>query len=100
MRNNCELSEGVFIVHQVVKREARKRPRSRQFLEERPVRPVGRVIIAAAAKISTAEPRFQRCVIELVAGFSRESICPMRKRSPCACLNGSPEQDIRFAFTD
>src|SRR2546426_9012834 len=98
MRHHGQLSETVFIVHQVVKRETGKWTWSRQFLKERAMRSAGGIVIPASAKISAAKPWLQPRIAPLVTRFGSERICTMSYCSPRSSLDRSPEQHVGFAI--
>src|SRR5437870_3305879 len=93
-----DLSKGIFVVHQVVKRKTRKGPRRRQFLKEGSMRSIGWIVSAAPSKISASSPRLEPDSVEQVSGFSGGGVRAVTLRSPRSGLNRSPEQHIRFAF--
>src|SRR5947208_5696122 len=97
MRCNGQLSETVFIVHQVIERKTGKRAWSRQFLKERAMRPARRIVVSASAKVAAAQPWFQLHIIPLVAGFGRKRVCAMSQHPPRSGLDRRPEYDIGFA---
>src|SRR5262249_44891474 len=80
-----------------VKRKTRKRPRCWQFLKECPMDAIGRIVIAAPSKVSCADPRLQRRLVEKVTNFTRDSMRALAEVSPITCLHSSPEQHIRLA---
>src|SRR5262249_52994430 len=95
-----ELSEAVFIIHQVVKRKTRKRPRRGQLLKECPMRAIGRIVIATASKVSSTNPRLQPSLVEEIACFNRGRVRALAKFSPSSYLHRCPEQNISFADAD
>src|SRR5262249_24683901 len=99
MWRNGKLRKSVLVVHQVVEWKAGEGSRRRQFLKERSVNPVGRIIVAASAKISEAKPRLEMHITKLVPGLHCECIGAMSNRSPASRLEESPKQNIGFAET-
>src|SRR5215510_4582689 len=95
-----ELSEGIFIIHQIVKRKTRKRPRRGQLLKECPMRAIGRIVIATASKVSSTNPRLQPTLVEEITRFYGGRVRALAKFSPSSYLHRSPDQNIRFADAD
>src|SRR5262245_24720851 len=94
-----ELSEAVFIIHQVVKGKARKRPRRGQLLKECPMHAIGRIVIAATSKVSSANPRLPPRLVEEITRFNGGRLRVLAKFSPSSHLHSPPEQNIGFADT-
>src|SRR5438552_5977003 len=97
IRCYAQLSETVFVVHQVVEWKTGKRTRSRQFLKERAMSAARGIVVSASAKVSAADPRFDWQTIPLVTALGGECIRAMSCCSPRSTLDRSPKQDIGFA---
>src|SRR5262249_2501405 len=95
-----ELGKAIFIIHQVVKGKTRKRPRCGQLLKECPMRTIGRIVIATASKVSSANPRLQPSLVEKITRFYGGRVRALAKFSPSPHLYRSPEQNISFANAD
>src|SRR5262245_51697120 len=85
-----ELSEAVFIIHQVVKGKARKRPRRGQLLKECPMRAIGWIVIAATSKVSSANPWFPPGLVEEITRFNGDRVRVLAKFSPSSHLHSHP----------
>ena len=59
IRCNGQLSETVFVVHQVVEWKTGKRARGRQFSKERAMSAARGIVVSASPKVSAADPRFE-----------------------------------------
>jgi hypothetical protein len=100
VRLQSQLSEYVFVIHQVVEWESRIDARSRQYLEECVVRVIRRIAVTSAAEIACAKPGLdliRDLAAELVARFDGDRPGAMPQSPPIAELARAPDQRIHLA---